>query len=132
MINAASHVPVYEQIVEYIRGSIAAGVHRPGETLPSVRALALELVVNPNTVQRAYQELERAGLVHSRKGVGSFVAEKSPESARTESESAVHAAFSQGITIGKRADMPAGCIRSVFDKAMDNSAQGHAPMEKKR
>ncbi len=130
-INAASHIPVYEQIVEYIRGSIAAGIHHPGETLPSVRMLALELVVNPNTVQRAYQELERAGLVRSRKGVGMFVSEQSPESARNSSETAVQASFSQGIAIGKRADLPTDRMRTVFDKAITDATRDQRQAEDK-
>ena len=130
-IDAASHIPVYEQIVEYIRGSIAAGIHQPGETLPSVRMLALELVVNPNTVQRAYQELERAGLVRSRKGVGMFVGERSPESARNDSETAVRASFAQGIAIGKRADLPTDRIRTAFDQAITDATRDKRQAEDK-
>jgi GntR family transcriptional regulator len=65
--------PIYEQIVDYYRRLIATGVLLPGEQMPSVRALAMELSANPNTVQRAYQELERQGCIASVKGRGSFV-----------------------------------------------------------
>lgn len=127
-INTSSHVPIYKQIVEDVRGSIAAGVFRPDEMLPSIRALALELIVNPNTVQRAYQELERAGLVYARKGVGMFVAERSPESARNGSETAVHDAFSQGVEIGKRADMSSARLRTVFERTLkDNTTSYRTP-----
>ena len=80
-IEPHSHVPIYLQIVEYLRSAIAAGVYRPGEALPSLRALALDLKVNPNTVQRAYDEMDRQGLIKSQRGVGMFVAERGARSA---------------------------------------------------
>ena len=85
-IEPDSHVPVYVQIVEHMRSAIAAGVYRPGEALPSLRALATDLKVNPNTVQRAYDELFRQGLIRSHRGVGMFVAERGPRSARGRAE----------------------------------------------
>ena len=75
-IEPESHVPVYLQIVEHLRSAIAAGVYRPGEALPSLRVLATDLKVNPNTVQRAYEELDRQGVIRSHRGVGMFVAER--------------------------------------------------------
>ena len=72
-IDPSSATPVFQQIVDYLQRLIASGVYRPGELIPSVRALALELRVNPNTVQRAYQALERDAVVTARKGVGMVV-----------------------------------------------------------
>lgn len=74
-INAASSVPVYEQIIEAVALSVTAGELRPGDPLPSVRALASELRINPNTAARALRELEIAQLSVPVKGVGSTVAE---------------------------------------------------------
>ena len=70
-IDPKSHVPIYLQIAEGVRSRVAAAVYRPGESLPSLRNMAIELQVNPNTVQRAYDELERDGLIYSeaRRGV---------------------------------------------------------------
>lgn len=65
--------PIYEQIVERFRMLILNGVLETDEKLPSVRSLAIELSINPNTIQRAYGELEREGLVYSVKGRGNFV-----------------------------------------------------------
>lgn len=65
--------PLYEQILEQIRSSIAKGEIQLGEKMASVRELARELKVNPNTVMRAYQELERDGLTEKRRGQGTFV-----------------------------------------------------------
>src|SRR5688500_9426092 len=62
-IDPGSHEPIYLQIVAEVRKSIAAGVYKSGEMLPSLRVLAVDLRVNPNTVQRAYDQLEREGAV---------------------------------------------------------------------
>ena len=66
--------PIYSQIVDSYRDRITAGILRPGDKLPSVRELAAELAINPNTIQRAYRELEAAGWVETQPGKGCFVA----------------------------------------------------------
>ncbi len=81
-VDPASNVPVYEQIVDRLRYAIAAGVYAPGDPLPSVRQLAIDLLVNPNTVAKAYHELEREGLTRSRKGLGIFVSDSAPAACR--------------------------------------------------
>jgi len=75
-LAAASDTPIYRQIMRQIRRAVALEQLQLGEQLPTVRALAESLVVNPNTVARAYQELIRDGLLESRSGIGVFVAEK--------------------------------------------------------
>lgn len=75
-LSPSSDVPIYRQIVHHIRRAIAQGHLQLGEQLPPGRTLAETLVVNPNTVARAYQELIRDGVVESRTGVGVFVAER--------------------------------------------------------
>ena len=76
-LSPASDIPIYRQIIQHIRRSILLGHLQIGEQLPAVRVLAESLVINPNTVARAYQELIRDGLLESRSGIGVFVAEKS-------------------------------------------------------
>src|SRR5215213_6882099 len=75
-ISPASDVPIFRQIMHQIQRAVAVGSVQIGEQLPPVRALAESLVVNPNTVARAYQELIRDGLLESRSGRGVFVAER--------------------------------------------------------
>ena len=75
-IASASDAPIYRQIVQHIQRAVAQGRLRPGEQLPAVRTLAESLVVNPNTVARAYQELIRDGSAESRTGVGVFIGER--------------------------------------------------------
>ena len=73
--NLDSDRPIFIQILERIRIDIISGKYQPGETLPSVRELAAEAAVNPNTMQRAFAELERTGLVYSRRTSGRFITE---------------------------------------------------------
>ena len=67
--------PIYEQIVEKFKTMILKGILKPDEQMPSVRNLAMELSINPNTIQKAYAELERQGFIYVVKGRGNFVAE---------------------------------------------------------
>lgn len=75
-IDPASGPPIYRQIADQVRQAVASGVLRAGDRLPSVRDLAVELAVNPNTVAKAYQELERDGVIETPRGRGSFVADR--------------------------------------------------------
>jgi GntR family transcriptional regulator len=78
-IDPTSRLPIYRQLGEQIREAVARGRLQPGEQLPSVRDLSRTLVVNPNTVARVYTELEREGVLHTRQGLGVFVAERKAE-----------------------------------------------------
>jgi GntR family transcriptional regulator len=75
-IDPRSAVPIYVQVMEQIRQRVAAGVLAPGDQLPSVRELASQLLINPNTVVRIYRDLEREGLVEFRRGQGTFISER--------------------------------------------------------
>ena len=74
-LDTASGVPIYAQLAQQVRYLIAAGRLRPGEEMPPIRALAERLVINPNTVARAYRDLEQSGLVVKRSTTGTFVAD---------------------------------------------------------
>jgi GntR family transcriptional regulator len=71
--NAASGVPIYLQLMEQVKHAIETGALRPGDQLPGIRPLAEELVINPNTVAKAYRELEHDGVLELRHGAGAFV-----------------------------------------------------------
>jgi GntR family transcriptional regulator len=95
-LTAASDVPIYRQIIQHIRRAVAQEQLDLGEQLPPVRTLAESLVVNPNTVARAYQELIRDGLLESRSGVGVFVAEMQRQIfSQAERERRLHHAIEQ-------------------------------------
>ena len=104
--NAASGVPIYLQLMEQVKHAIETGALRPGEQLPGIRPLAEELVINPNTVAKAYRELEHEGVIELRHGAGAFVApptrsRKSPDQLRA-AQSVVAAAIerlhARGVT----------------------------------
>ena len=78
-IDLMSREPVYEQIINQTEKFILTGVLAPGERMPSVRNLSVEISVNPNTIQKAFGELDRRGIIFSVPGKGSFVSEKARE-----------------------------------------------------
>ncbi|HTZ82692.1 MAG TPA: GntR family transcriptional regulator [Candidatus Acidoferrales bacterium] len=75
-IDLHTGVPVYRQLIDQVRGGIAAGSLSPGDQLPTVRQLAVDLAINPNTVMRAYRELELGGLLETHQGTGTFISDK--------------------------------------------------------
>lgn len=77
-IDSKSGVPFYRQIIEQIKFAVARGLLEPGERLPTVRQLAVDLAVNPNTVVRAYRELELEGVIETQQGSGTFVGHERP------------------------------------------------------
>lgn len=77
-IDPQSGTPIYLQIMEQVRHAIGIGLFRPGDPLPTIRELALQLSINPNTVAKAIRELEREGVLVTRVGKGSFVSEDAP------------------------------------------------------
>ncbi len=83
-INPKSALPIYRQIIHQIRRSVAAGLLLPGDQLPSVRELAARLLVNPNTVARVYRELERDGLLETRRGQGTYISSNAAAMAESE------------------------------------------------
>jgi GntR family transcriptional regulator len=92
-IDLHSGVPVYRQLIDQVRSGIASGSLTAGDQLPTVRQLAVDLAINPNTVMRAYRELELGGLLETHQGTGTFITKKkvqrnSPERERRLSQMA--------------------------------------------
>jgi GntR family transcriptional regulator len=83
-ISTADGVPIYLQIVNQVKYLVASGRLAPGDELPPIRVLAERLIVNPNTVARAYRELESAGVVEKRRTAGTYVSEQGSPLARRE------------------------------------------------
>lgn len=77
-VNPSSGAPLYRQIVDQVKNAVASGAARAGDALPSVRKLAADLRINPNTIARAYQELEREGLTRSVPGGGTYISDTKP------------------------------------------------------
>ncbi len=106
-ISTGSPVPIYRQITDQVRLGIASGRLREGDSLPSVRSLAEEVAVNPNTVAKAYAELVRDSVIESRPGKGVFIAEKrriyTPEEQARRLEPALQALLSEAMSLGYEA-----------------------------
>lgn len=83
-LDAHSGVPVYRQLIDQVQAGIASGALAAGEQLPTVRQVAVELAINPNTVMRAYREMEIRGLLDTEQGTGTFIADRKVEYSKDE------------------------------------------------
>jgi GntR family transcriptional regulator len=128
-IDSESGVPIYVQVEEQIRALVAAGQLQPGEQLPTIRALAAELGVNYNTVARAYLELDRAGVVSTQRGKGTFVADVSDETRRTRRrqhklEAIVEAAVAEARKLGYSPGEFAGVLVQALSRWREEAGGG--------
>lgn len=118
-VDPRSGVPIYLQIVEQVKRSVALGVLRAGEQLPTVKQLAIDLTVNPNTVARAYRELEREAVIETATGRGSFVradeALAAPRVSADIGREALDVALREAKAVGLRRDE----VRSLFEAALE-------------
>jgi len=118
-VDPRSGVPIYLQIVEQIKRSIALGVLQIGEQLPTVKQLAIDLTVNPNTVARAYRDLEREQVIETAPGRGSFVRDngvaESPKVAAEIGADALDVALREAKSVGLGRDQ----IRKLFEDALE-------------
>ena len=101
------HLPIYAQLMDTLKRRIVTGRYLPGEKLPSVRELAAEAGINPNTVQRAFSELEREGLIYTQRATGKYVTENTDDIksarrslARTQVADFLRAMQSLGFSVG--------------------------------
>jgi GntR family transcriptional regulator len=115
-LNPASPVPIYSQIFDQVRCAIAAGALKPEDELPSVRALATEHLINPNTVARAYLELEREGFVSKRRGAGTYISSQATRLGEKEKARIVRDLLDQALTQATQLHMPAQQVRDLFEE----------------
>lgn len=104
-IDKQSRTPVYEQLVDAFEKEIILGIRQPDSIIPSVRALSVELGINPNTVQKAYLELERRNITYSVPGVGRFVSAEGAAILKKDLSEA-EALLQKGVEYMKRAEVP--------------------------
>ena len=105
--------------MDQIKGAIAAGAIAPGETIPSVRELAHELAINPNTVARAYRDLQKEGIVLFNRGMGLAVAEESPEICRRERVNVFESRVNRLLDDALRSRLDLETIRSIVLTQLD-------------
>ena len=115
-LNPASPVPIYSQIFDQVRCAIAAGALKPDDELPSVRALATEHLINPNTVARAYLELEREGFVSKRRGAGTYISSQATRLGEKEKARIVAELLDHALTQATQLQMPAQQVRDLFER----------------
>ena len=113
-----SNTPIYLQLIDMIKLQIISGQLQPGEKLPSVRALAAQLAINPNTIQRAYNELEGEGYIYSVPGKGSFAAGNpgADEARRKELETQVRELVAELRYLGVTAEELSALVKEAFTR----------------
>ena len=133
-INLTDGVAIYRQIVNQVKYLVASGLLLPGEELPPIRTLALQLKVTPNTIVKAYGELETSGVIHKRHGSGTFVSEGRPQQValrerRRVIEQRIDALLAEAHQLNFTAD---DILRMVRERkaAMDESAAEPAAVKK--
>jgi len=118
-LEGGSGVPVYRQIIDQVMGGIAAGSLGSGTQLPTVRQLAVDLAVNPNTIMRAYRELELRGVVETQQGVGTYVSHQKVE----QDDAARQARLSRlAGEVAARAGAEGFSLRELIDRLTDAAA----------
>ena len=119
--NPGSGVPIYLQLMEQVRHAVETGALRDGEQLPGIRKVAEELVINPNTVAKAYRELEHEGLVELRQGAGAFIAGNGADKARLDrmrkAAPVIEGAIQKLIAMGLSEDE----IRRLFESRLSQA-----------
>ena len=118
-LDFSSDVPVYEQIARRVTFAIARGAYGPKEQLPSVRALARALLVNPNTVSRVYRTLEHDGLVYTHRGKGVFVAPHAARRCRRSRMAIVEDRLREAIALGRQANLEDTELDELWGRLMD-------------
>jgi GntR family transcriptional regulator len=120
-LDLASGVPVYRQIIDQVLGGMAAGSLSPGHQLPTVRQVAVDLSINPNTVVRAYRELEIRGVLETQQGTGTFISQQKVK--RDEAER--HRQLSQLVAeFASRAGAAGFSIEELQEQLNDRSIDG--------
>jgi GntR family transcriptional regulator len=113
--NPSLGVPIYLQLMEQVKHAIETGAVRPGEQLPGIRPLAEELVINPNTVAKAYRELEHEGIIELRHGAGAFISPQAPGRKVTDNLRAAQTIVAGAITRLRARSVSDEEIRRLFE-----------------
>ena len=129
-ISAAVPGALYQQIVDAVKREIGAGRLAPASALPSFRVLAEELLVSVITVKRAYEELEREGIIYRRQGLGTFVAELGHDRTRAGLRASAGQAITQAIHVGREAGMSDRELLQTFKDALKPAP--HRDMSQRR
>ena len=122
--NPSLGVPIYLQLMEQVKHAIETGALRPGEQLPGIRPMAEELVMNPNTVAKAYRELEHEGVIELRHGAGAFVAGTARAKKATDKVRAGQAIVAEAIERLRARGVTEDEIRRLFEAELAGMRRG--------
>ena len=122
-INGDSSVPVFQQIVDQVKAAVARGACQAGEMIPSVRQMAAQALVNPNTVAKAFRELERDGVIASRRGVGLVVTADAVDHCRQDRRRAIRGQLAETVLEARRAGISAEELQSDLERALRAGAK---------
>jgi GntR family transcriptional regulator len=122
--NPSSGVPIYLQLMEQVKHAVETGALRPGDQLPGIRPLAEELVINPNTVAKAYRELEHEGVIELRHGAGAFVSGQARARRMTDAIRAGQAIVSTAVEKLRARGVSDDEIRRLFEAELAGLAKG--------
>jgi GntR family transcriptional regulator len=125
--NPSSGVPIYLQLMEQVKHQIETGALRAGEQLPGIRPLAEELVINPNTVAKAYRELEHEGVIELRHGAGAFVSSNGRAKKATDKLRAGQALVASTIERLRKSGVTDEEIRRLYEAALAGHDQSGGP-----
>ncbi len=117
-INPSNGVPIFLQLVQQVKYKVATGTMKPGDQLPSVRQLANDLRINPNTVAKSYTELEREGVIVTKRGAGCFVADKPVIIEKGERIKILSSMIDRTLTEAYHLDIPLDELEGLFHERM--------------
>jgi GntR family transcriptional regulator len=117
-IHPNSPLPIFEQIIQQVRAGVARGRLKPGDQIPTVRELATDLLVNPNTVAKAYQIMEQNGILATRRGAGTFIAEPNCTLSNEERARILTERIDACLTEAVHLRVPRESVRERFERAM--------------
>jgi len=117
-LESASGRPLYQQIVDQVKQMVASGALREGDRLPTVRELSAQLILNPNTVAHAFQQLEREKVIETRRGLGSFVAASASPLSHAERVQIVAAHIDRVLVESYHVDIGADELRRIFEERL--------------
>ena len=130
-IEPKSGVPIYEQIVAQVTFGVASGALEPGDKIDSVRDLAKLFMVNPNTVARAFQELERRGVLEARRGIGMAVTRDAPDVCREQRQEIIRERIRQALREAVSSALPLPDIRKLIDEELNHVNGEHRTRDKR-
>lgn len=118
-IDPSNGIPIFLQIINQVKYKVATGAAKEGDRLPSVRELASNLRINPNTVAKAYTELEREGIIKTRRGLGCYIAEKSVIIKKEERLKIIHAMLERLFTEAFHLDISNEEVETLFQAQLN-------------